>query len=67
MDNYGLENLTKIYSSFLTVETKGYSTIIMASTLQSLEKYIIDLRNSIIKSQQQNDSPANESEGDLNG
>ena len=67
MDDYGLENLTKIYTSFLSVETKGYSTIIMANGLQSLEKYIIDLRNKLLENQQNNENQPNESAGDQNG
>lgn len=41
--NEQLGQLTRIYNTFLTVETKGENTLVMADCLRALERVILDI------------------------
>jgi hypothetical protein len=41
--NEHIEQLTRIYNTFLTIETRGENTLIMADCLRALERVILDI------------------------
>ena len=47
MDYEKLEGLSRIYNTFLLVNTKGEDTIIMADCLKALKEFIINEKKEI--------------------